>query len=169
MKFYGKECLDEEVFEAMLDDMEYTRDRSGLFERFLTEVASCSPVYDESKRCVTVEDMGYLYLSEPYSIPLNSSFATGEALLGFAEQLFREADESNDGFLDLEATRKFFKDLFWDPTEEELQEVFQALDQDGDGMVNIDVSTPCAEVGPNLLETYLLLHSTRSRSSSRSS
>mmetsp|Transcript_4701 Transcript_4701/g.10908 ORF Transcript_4701/g.10908 Transcript_4701/m.10908 type:complete len:394 (+) Transcript_4701:284-1465(+) len=138
LKFYGKECLDEEVFAAMLDDMEYTRDRSGLFERFLEEVASCSPVYDESKRCVTVEDMGYLYLSEPYSIPLNSSFASGDALLGFAEQLFRKADEANDGFLDLEATRTFFKDLFWDPTDEELREVFDALDQDGDGMINID-------------------------------
>ena len=151
----------------MLDDMEYTRDRSGLFERFLKEVASCSPVYDESKRCVTVEDMRYLYLSEPYSIPLHSSFATGEALLGFAEQLFRKADESNDGFLDLEETRKFFRDLFWDPTEEELQEVFHALDQDGDGMVNIDVSTPRAGAGSNLLEANLPLHRSSSRSSLR--
>lgn len=129
LKFWGKESLDEEAFDMLLDDIGYIRDREGLFDNFLREVGFASPSFDHAKRSISVQDMTYLYQSEPYRLPQQVAFNNGEALMSYVENLFRKADVTGDNVLDLEELRVFMGSLFdgREPTDNELSEVRDCL------------------------------------------
>lgn len=136
LKYYGKEEMDQDMFEAMLDDMGYSKDRprQGLFDSLLTEVqnavagSSKDDHYDDDdhvpRSVISVQDMHHLYQSEPYRISEQAVFSTGEALMNFVEGLFFKADTSGDNSLDAEELREFMKHfLHQDPSEEDLIKV----------------------------------------------
>ncbi|KAL7548246.1 hypothetical protein ACHAWF_011537 [Thalassiosira exigua] len=78
LQFWGKEALDEEAFDMLLDDVGYEREREGLFDGFLAEAWNASPSFDSEKREVTVTDVEHLYRSEPYRLPRQACFHNGE-------------------------------------------------------------------------------------------
>ena len=140
LKFWGKEQLDEEAFNMLLDDIGYTRSRDGLFDDFLDEIALASPSFDYMERSVSVHDMKCLYMSEPYRLPQQASFNSGEALMSYVENLFRKADATGDNVLDKNELHTFLTSLFdgREPTEEEVIDAMKAFDTDGDGNIDFD-------------------------------
>jgi len=125
LKFYGKQDMDEETFNLLLDDIGYKRSRDGLFDELLNEVLLSSPNFDYTSRSISVEDMKYLYMSEPYKLSSQAAFNNGEALMSYVENLFRKADVTGDNVLDKDELKVFLTKLFEgkEPSDEELNEV----------------------------------------------
>ncbi len=125
LRFYGKKALDEEAFGWLLDDIGYSRSRNGLFENFLTEISNASPHFDAASRSVSVQDLRCLYRSEPYRVPAQSAFRSGDALMAYVEDMFRRADANGNNLLDAEEIRTILHSLYdgREPTEDELCEV----------------------------------------------
>jgi len=125
LKFYGKDCMDEETFNLLLDDIGYKRSRDGLFDELLNEVLLASPNFDYTSRSISVEDMKFLYMSEPYKLSSHAAFNNGEALMSYVENLFRKADVTGDNVLDKDELKVFLTKLFEgkEPSDEELNEV----------------------------------------------
>ena len=125
LKFYGKDCMDEECFNLLLNDIGYKRSRDGLFDELLNEVLLASPNFDYTSRSISVEDMKYLYMSEPYKLSSQAAFNNGEALMSYVENLFRKADVTGDNVLDKDELKVFLTKLFEgkEPSDEELNEV----------------------------------------------
>lgn len=125
LKFFGKESIDKEAFGMLLDDIGYKRCREGLFENFLAEVANASPEFDASKDSISIRDMYHLYQSDPYKLPTDVAYVSGEALMSHIGNLFRKADVSGDNVLDSEEFSLFLLQLFdgRELTENEMAEV----------------------------------------------
>lgn len=128
LRFWGKSFLDEEAFHWLLDDVGYARPRTGLFDALLDDAARASPSFDPDSRAVTVRDLKCLYRSEPYVVPAQAAFASGEALMAYVEELFVNADATGDGYLDEGEVRAFWSALFdgREPTDGELREVSES-------------------------------------------
>ena len=125
LKFYGNQDMDEETFNLLLDDIGYKRSRDGLFDELLNEILLASPNYDYTNRSISVEDMKYLYMSEPYKLSSQAAFNNGEALMSYVENLFRKSDVTGDNVLDKDELKVFLTKLFEgkEPSDEELNEV----------------------------------------------
>ena len=125
LKFFGKQDMDEECFNLLLDDIGYKRSRDGLFDELLNEVLLASPNFDYTSRSISVEDMKYLYMSESYKLSSQAAFNNGEALMSYVENLFRKADVTGDNVLDKNELKVFLTKLFEgkEPSDEELNEV----------------------------------------------
>ncbi len=126
LKFMGKESIDEEAFGMLLDDIGYKRCREGLFEALIAEVANASPEeFDASKNAISIRDMYHLYQSDPYKLPTDAAYASGEALVSHIDNLFEKADVSGDNVLDSDEFGSFLTQLFngRQMTENELTEV----------------------------------------------
>lgn len=124
----------------LLDDIGYKRSREGLFDSFLSEVRNASPAFQQETRSIGIQDMRYLYCSEPYKIPHQVTFNNGEVLMSYVESLFRKADVSGDNQLDAGEMRTFLRILFdgREPTESQLQEAMEIFDCDKDGKIDFD-------------------------------
>ena len=112
LKFLGKDSIDNEAFGMLLDDIGYKRCREGLFENFLAEVANASPDFNASKDEISIRDLYHLYQSDPYKLPTDVAYASGEALLSRIDNLFEKADVSGDKLLDSEEFGSFLLQLF---------------------------------------------------------
>lgn len=92
LSFLGKDVLDEDAFNALLDDIGYKRSRKGLFESLLNEVASVDgvEVQDKSdekkdanpKRFITVADVAKMYESDAYRL-LDNGKDSGDSLMEY--------------------------------------------------------------------------------------
>ena len=91
--FLGKDVLDEDAFNALLDNIGYKRSREGLFESLLQEVTSATSsswvnfMEDEkkdevSKRFITVADIAKMYESEVYHL-LDNGRDSGDTLMEY--------------------------------------------------------------------------------------
>jgi len=91
LSFLGRNVLDEEAFNALLDNIGYKRSREGLFESLLNDVASAGVDSVEekkalgSRRFVTVEDIAKMYGSDPYHIFDNGEDA-GVSLMAYVDK-----------------------------------------------------------------------------------
>ena len=135
LKFYGKEGLDYEAFNMLLDDIDYNENkpnrmsRDELWDELLTEVAlASSPAPTSSclsSKTISIQDLKNLYNSEPYKLSQQASFNNGEVLMSYIENLFRNADVNDDNTLQKDELKLFLRMLFdgREPTEDELNEV----------------------------------------------
>lgn len=114
--------------------MDYSRDRSGLFQDLLQEVSeakrdmglslstitaassvdgnsygegdeSANPQLFKPKEEITVDDMLALYNSDPYHLLDDDNHDVGDVLMSYMDKLFDEVDTRGDGYLDREEVR----------------------------------------------------------------
>ena len=95
LKFFGKDALDEEGFNKLLDDVGYMRSREGLFESLIDDIAKVNSG-DGKKAEITAIDLAKLYASESYHL-LDSGKDSGDALMAYADDMFTAADTDNSG------------------------------------------------------------------------
>ena len=139
LKFWGKPCFDEEAFNQLLDDIGYARSRDGLFDDLLQDMTYADPNFDLTSRTISVDSMCQLYASEPYKIPEEAVFNSGEVLMSYVEALFRKADTSGDNVLDFDEVKQLLGEMFGlEHSEEVIEEAFRSLDLDGDGQVDLE-------------------------------
>jgi hypothetical protein len=95
--FLGTDVLDEQAFNALLDNIGYRRSREGLWDSFLAEVASITKNYGgEASSFITVADMANVYASETYHL-LDNGKNSGDALMDYVDK--REKYYSFSGVL----------------------------------------------------------------------
>jgi len=129
------EFLDEQTFGTLLDDMGYTRDRAGLFDRLLREVADVNPSV-LGTRNITVNDMFALYKSEPYHL-LDNGKDNGDALMDYVDKLFDTVDVNGSGGIDrIESITMVQKLLGRTPSHVELDALFDVLDMERSGIID---------------------------------
>ena len=94
LSFLGKDVLDEEAFNALLDNIGYKRSREGLFESLLNDVAPArvdgveveeEKKYSEGQRFVMVEDIAKMYGSHSYHL-LDNGKDSGDSLMDYADK-----------------------------------------------------------------------------------
>ena len=96
LSFLGKDVLDEEAFNTLLDNIGYKRSREGLFESLLNDVAPAREdgVEDEEEekkevsqgqRFVTVEDIAKMYGSDSYHL-LDNGKDSGDCLMDYVDK-----------------------------------------------------------------------------------
>ncbi len=92
LSFLGKDVLDEEAFNALLDSIGYKRSREGLFESLLNDVAPArvDGVEEEKKdsegqRFVMVEDIAKMYGSDSYHL-LDNGKDSGDSLMDYVDK-----------------------------------------------------------------------------------
>jgi hypothetical protein len=84
--FLGTDVLDEQAFNALLDNIGYRRSREGLWDSFLAEVASITKNYGgEASSFITVADMANVYASETYHL-LDNGKNSGDALMDYVDK-----------------------------------------------------------------------------------
>lgn len=139
LKFLKKDCLDEEAFDGLLDDMDYRRDRTGLFRELQEDVAfakglSMDNISDDMS--ITVDDMGALYSSLPYQL-LDGGEDSGDALMTFMDELFDETDEKRSGKIARgDLVRLTSSLLDGNFSDDELNQLFEAYDVNNEGGIN---------------------------------
>ncbi len=135
LKVLQKETLDEDMFNILLDDMGYKRDRSGLFDNLLEEIREINPT-KSAKREISADDMLCLYISDPYHI-LDSGKDTGSALMKYIDKLFQEVTNDGKGGMDKEEAGLLIERLIArKPSKEEVDALFHVLDANSSGIVN---------------------------------
>lgn len=105
LAFLGKDVLDEDAFNALLDNIGYKRSREGLFESLLQEVTSARTqdeandgdvgMFDEKKdedgeadapkRFITVADIAKMYGSDAYHL-LDNGKDSGDSLMEYVRE-----------------------------------------------------------------------------------
>ena len=83
--YLGKEELDREAFETLLDDIVYKRSKEGLYDSLLKDVVAAGGRV--GKKSISIEDMAILYASEPYHL-LDSGMDSGHALMEFVSHFY---------------------------------------------------------------------------------
>ncbi len=122
-------------FNTILDDMGYSRDRTGLFDDLLSEFQDLRDPRDRSKvfqrRQITLENLLALYSSESYHL-LDNGTESGDALMKYIDEIFNDLDLDDNGYLDrYEITVLLHKLTGKPPTEDQIFALFDVLDTDG--------------------------------------
>lgn len=84
----GRDVLDEEAFNALLDNIGYRRSREGLWDSFLAEVNSITKNDGgeaSSSSFITVADMAKVYASDTYHL-LDNGKDSGDALMEYVDK-----------------------------------------------------------------------------------
>ena len=85
--FLGTDVLDEQAFNALLDNIGYRRSREGLWESFLAEVTSITKHNRDGEQIsssITVADMAKVYASDTYHL-LDNCNDPGDALMEYLD------------------------------------------------------------------------------------
>ena len=86
--FLGRDVLDEQAFNALLDSIGYRRSREGLWDSFLAEVTSITKNGGgeaSSSSFITVADMAKVYASGMYHL-LDNGNDSGDALMEYVDK-----------------------------------------------------------------------------------
>eukprot|EP00569_Conticribra_weissflogii_P003736 CAMPEP_0171330372 /NCGR_PEP_ID=MMETSP0878-20121228/1957_1 /TAXON_ID=67004 /ORGANISM="Thalassiosira weissflogii, Strain CCMP1336" /LENGTH=1114 /DNA_ID=CAMNT_0011830647 /DNA_START=649 /DNA_END=3993 /DNA_ORIENTATION=- len=143
LSFLGRNVLDEEAFNALLDNIGYKRSREGLFESLLNDVASAGVDSVEekkalgSRRFVTVEDIAKMYGSDPYHIFDNGEDA-GVSLMAYVDKMFHKSDDNGDGVITKDEFRAFFYEVVGPAFKNyEADEAFDIIDVHKSGAITL--------------------------------
>ncbi len=135
LKVLDKEALDEDMFNILLDDMGYKRDRTGLFDELLDDIQEVNPSFP-AKKDISVDDMLALYISESYHL-LDNGKDTGSALMEYIDELFDEVDVNRSGGIDKNEVGLLIEKLIArQPSKEEVDALFHVLDADRSGIID---------------------------------